>query len=43
MLQSLTLVLKAGWHLNLQGANGFVLDKIGSDILNVKIQLKWCS
>lgn len=37
MLQSLTLALKVGRHLGLQGANGFVLDKIGSDILNVKI------
>lgn len=26
-----------GWHLSLQGASGFVLDKMGSDILNVKL------
>lgn len=37
MLQSLNLVLKAGRHLSLQGANGFGLNKIDSNILNVKI------
>lgn len=38
----LTLALKVERYLSLKGANGFVLDKLGSDILNIKIQLKWC-
>lgn len=39
----LTLALNIERDLSLQGANGFILDKLGSDLLNIKTQLKWCS